>query len=204
MPRPIKFTGRVREDGTPSKACYNNWLASLQPFAGREVQCETRDGLRSNSANNYYWGFVVPPVQRLFNEAGYALTDNETHDWLKREFLGVRMIEVPSADLQTVEVREVVGSTRTDAWTFSDYVAAIQAHEPFVEQGLFIPEPEGKLRGRTIHEPGGTKLTFPEAREEPEPAPETDEHGQTAVERATSQALAMGLDDISSLFSNHE
>lgn len=160
MPKPIKFRGRVQDNGEPTKALLSNFLNAVRTFAGREVVNETTDALRSLSANNHYWGFVVPPVQALFTDCGWPLSKDDTHDWLKREFLGVHVIEIPSSDLRASRTREVVGTTRTDAWTFQDYVMAIQSHPPFVEAGLFIPEPEGKLRGRTIHEPGGTKITF--------------------------------------------
>lgn len=172
MPKPIKFSGRVADDGTPSARLLDAFQKACARFAGREVTSELKDKLRSNSANAYYWGVVVDAVQDLFREMGYPLTPDQVHEWLKRTFLGTTVIEEPDpSDLAVVVTREVVGSTRTDAWTFQDYVMAIETHEPFVEAGLFI-EPSGKLRGRTIHEPGGTKVTFRDPKAE---APEADE-----------------------------
>ncbi|MEM6286613.1 MAG: hypothetical protein AAF845_05610 [Bacteroidota bacterium] len=182
MPKPTKWKGQVADDGTPSTALRRAWEASLQPFQGRTVAGETNDGTRSNSANNYYWGFVVEPVRELFTRHGWALDKKQVHRWLKREFLGVTPVEVPSADLAECVVIEVEGTTRTDAWTFAEYVLAIQTHEPFIESGLFIEDaPEG-MRGRTIHEPGGTKVTFRDPNADDTEAVEPDLDEMSAYE----------------------
>ena len=177
--KPLTVPGRILPDGNPSPALVNNVTNALRTFAPRGdgdgyVEVEIRPRRRSLSANNYYWGAVVPAVRELFASFGWDLTPDQTHDWLKRTFLGVTVIEVPSADLTEVVPREVVGTTRTDAWTFAEYVEAIKRHEPFAEAGLFIAEPDGqKVTGRTIHEPGGTKVTFRDpSTEPPPPAPD--------------------------------
>lgn len=188
MPKPISINGRVSADGTPSGALERNIQGALRLWPDGDVKVTVASRDRSNSANGYYWAVVVDEVWRFFVSRGFAVEVQDTHDTLKRWFLPARVIEVPSADgLDVVETITVYGSTRTDSFTFAEYVNKIRDHEPFARAGLYIPEPNEKVTGRTIHEPGGGKVTF---RDPKTPAPEPEPLRRPAPDRAPAPVVS--------------
>jgi hypothetical protein len=75
---------------------------------------------RSNNANAYYWGVVIPHVTEGIGEAwGEGITHEETHEFLKAKFLSR-----PVVDRVTGEKKgDTVGSTsRLDTEAFGEYV----------------------------------------------------------------------------------
>lgn len=188
MPKPLTIPGHVNADGTPSGVLERNVTNALRLWADSDVQVTVSSRGRSINANSYYWGVVLEHVTAFLNAAGYTLEKQDTHDMLKRWFLPARVVEVPSMErLDTVETVTAYGSTRTDSFTFAEYVNKIREHEPFARDGLYIPEPNEKVTGRTIHEPGGGKVTF---RDPKEPAPEREPvRAETQLE-ATVRTMA--------------
>lgn len=162
MPKPVTIYGAVGDDKAPSKSLSANLARALGLWAGQVVEVTVKSKPRSISANNYYWGVVVEAVTAFVNERGYNLQPQDVHEkMLKPWFLPARVVEVPSRDdLAAFESATVYGTTRTDSYTFAQFVDDIRNHPPFAAEGLYIPEPNERLTGRTIHEPGGTRVTF--------------------------------------------
>jgi len=76
---------------------------------------------RSTEQNRYYWGVVVPIVRRGLRDAGYAVTDKDTHLALKHQFLSVDCnfglhLTPSTTELSTDEMNEYVENIRVWAW----------------------------------------------------------------------------------------
>ena len=214
MPKPITIKGRVTDGREPTPTFLRNLLSALGHWAGKDCEVTVKSRTRSLSANAFYWGVVLPAVKEVVERWGYDLEPQDIHDkMMKPWFLPARVVEVPSKEDPAVVVEETIyGSTRTDEHTFADFIWKIEHHPPFVEGGLFIERPEGKLSGRTIHEPGGTKITFADpAKAEPmsdEPYAEPagahagDGPGPIHSEAEARWAASLGMDEISEMFAN--
>jgi len=76
---------------------------------------------RSTDQNRYYWGVVVPIVRRGLRDAGYPLTDRDTHQALKQMFLSVDCdfglhLTPSTTELSTEQMNEFVENIRLWAW----------------------------------------------------------------------------------------
>lgn len=102
------------------------------PGAVRKLFEELKDGKymieisvhnkRSTPQNRYYWGLVIPLVQKGIYDLGTELTREETHEFLKSKF--------NSMDLTNTETGETVQVPRSTTiltkLRFSEYVQSIQ------------------------------------------------------------------------------
>lgn len=144
---PITLRGAVDDQGHLSGRLRTDAARVLSGHAGRDVEIEIRPKRRSLSANAYYHGFVVREVQRALVEAGYTMSADDVHDWLKRRFLPARVVETPTGEVTRY------GSTVTDEESFTEYVLAIQSDELLLAMGCYIEEPGVPVRGFRIEEP---------------------------------------------------
>ena len=91
---------------------------------------------RSDPQNRYYWGLVVPIVQKGINDLGTELTRDETHEFLKARFNSEGIV-----NNNTGEVVEVPKSTtRLSKFQFMEYIERIQR---FAAEflSIVIPDP---------------------------------------------------------------
>lgn len=80
----------------------------IRNFAGKDIEVTVqrkrkRRGLQQNS---YYWAVVVPVVMSGLMDAGYKVSKESTHEFLKATFFKQELINE-----QTGEILTTVGST---------------------------------------------------------------------------------------------
>lgn len=109
------------------------WLGWLMRHAGRKVTVtlSREKRIRSDAANRYYWGMIVPIFSEL---TGYE--KDEAHELLKYMFLK-REVTLPGG-----EVAEMAGSTaKLDTKQFAEYCDRIVRW--MAERGWYVPSPGG-------------------------------------------------------------
>ena len=151
MPSPLTIRSEVRlgDDGKArlSKVAHAQIAAALPLYAGREVEITIRPPKRSTAANAYYWGVVVREAQRVLVEAGYALTSDDVHRWLKRRHLPWRHVDTPTGP----ETREP-STASLDSTEFFGYVEAIRTDEALLALGFHAEAPEPAYRSYKLVE----------------------------------------------------
>lgn len=127
----MEFNCTLKSDGkliVHRRSAMDNWLASLasdndQAFV---LTIEKRKRKRSDGLNRYWWGVVVPVVQRGLNDLGHDLNKEETHEFLMTNF-GYKEI----VNEETGEVLRVPGRsskmTGSEMWEVIDKVVGFAA-----------------------------------------------------------------------------
>lgn len=116
---------------------------AIKSFEGKTVTItiEKAKKKRSNPQNSFYWGIVLPIMQKALKDTGHLMSNNDVHELLKLRFLK----EAIMVNEETGEVIERVKST-TELTTsgFMDYLSEIQrfSNEYF---GIVIPEPNDSI-----------------------------------------------------------
>lgn len=114
----------------------------LQNFAGKDIQLtiERKRRKRSLEQNAYYHGVVVPVVMAGLQDAGYKVSREATHEFLKSTFNKKELVNE-----QTGEILQTVGSTsQMSTSEMMDYFAEIsQWAAEFL--GVQIPEPNEQI-----------------------------------------------------------
>jgi len=82
---------------------------ALATYEGKEciIKIEKPKKTRTSQQNRYYWGVMLPIVQRCLKVSGHFMTINDTHELLKLKFLK----EIVFIDESTGEVTERIKST---------------------------------------------------------------------------------------------
>lgn len=89
---------------------------------------------RSNPQNRYYWGLVVPLIQKGIKDLGTELTKEETHEFLKARF-NVQELYKDTGE----QISIPVSTTRLNKEQFSEYIEKIQR---FASEFLSITIPD--------------------------------------------------------------
>jgi hypothetical protein len=117
-----------------------------------EVIIRKKIKTRSFKQNAYYWGVVIPSIQKGIKELGERLTLNETENWLidflastdkdfTHTFLKHKFIDNFKVDENTGEIIEVKQSTRKlNKENFAEYIERIIQFANEVLE-IEIPEP---------------------------------------------------------------
>jgi hypothetical protein len=138
MSRPAIFRAKVNDQGQLMPAEVGRWAGVLSKLKGQtvEVELRTEPKTHTRSQRGWYRASIVPEVAAFLSEAkGYVISKDQSHDLLKRVFIGTVEFEVNGV-IETVAI-----STKTlDPAAFSDYCTAILAH--FAGLGLIIATPE--------------------------------------------------------------
>lgn len=137
----MELQGRIDDTGKPliyGRADLDNWFAARK---GKDFKMEIKliRGQRSNPQNRWYWGCIVPTMQRLINQFGQNFTADETHEYLKAEF-NYKEIEVTEGHFIKVP-RSTTELDKTDFTVYADKIIAFAA-QMFGEN---IPLPEEQL-----------------------------------------------------------
>lgn len=77
---------------------------------------------RSNPQNRYYWGLVVPMIQKGIKDLGTELTKEETHEFLKARFNLSDLVNKDTGETISIPV----STTRLNKEQFSEYIEKIQ------------------------------------------------------------------------------
>lgn len=136
--------------GPQSIADILRFLSGQVPlYEGRQMQIRVSPPKRSTQANSYYWGVVLPEVQKGFMKAGAgACSITALHAFFKTELLGTEAKDVLG------KVIEIPKSTsRLDSTAFYEYIEGIRNHELVLQAQIVIPEPEDTYKSYRLSEP---------------------------------------------------
>lgn len=129
-------------NGSLSIGKKREFIRDLANFEGKEVTItiEKRKKRRSLKQNAYYWGVVVPMCKNGLLEAGYKMTTEQVHEYLKANF---NIVEIVNEN--TGEILKSVGSTSEMTTSqMMDYFAEIQRWSAEY-LGVQIPEPNEQM-----------------------------------------------------------
>jgi len=111
-------------------------------FRNRNIRLtiEPRRKRRSTVQNAYYWGVMVPLIRDGIRELGHYLSEEETHEFLKKEFNNQEI------NLENGMFLNIPGSTQdmstVDFMLFKDKVQHFAANV----LGVVIPDPNEQLK----------------------------------------------------------
>lgn len=96
---------------------------------------ETKKKKRSNPQNAFYWGVVIPMVQKGMSDFGHRFTKDATHDFLKKQFNAkeIELIEGHYVDMPG-------STTDLNITEFMDYLLKIQQFGSDM-LNIYIPDP---------------------------------------------------------------
>lgn len=100
---------------------------------------------RSNPQNRYYWGLVVPLIQKGIKDLGTELTKEETHEFLKARFNTeeIHVVDKKTGELLYESIPK--STTRLNKEDFSKYIEQIQRWAAeFLS--IVIPDPGVQLK----------------------------------------------------------
>jgi hypothetical protein len=138
----LTYTGKVT-DRVVIHRSKEMQAAILLNFAGMdiEISIEKKKKRRGLAQNAYYWGVIVPMVQSGLRDAGYKVSKESTHEFLKATFNKQELVNE-----QTGEILQTVGSTAQ--------MTTVQMMEYFMEisqwaiefLNINIPEPGEQIK----------------------------------------------------------
>lgn len=91
---------------------------------------------RSNQQNRYYFGLVVPMIQKAINSHGSNYTKEEIHELLKAQFNLSDFVNTETGECISIPI----STTRLNKEQFSEYITRIQAWAADLLL-LVIPDP---------------------------------------------------------------
>lgn len=91
---------------------------------------------RSNQQNRYYWGLVIPLIQKGIKDMGTEITKEETHEFLKARFNYEEIVNKGTGEYVTIPR----STTALNKEQFSEYIEKIQQ---FASEflNIVIPDP---------------------------------------------------------------
>ena len=104
----LTYYGKVKSDGMKIYRAQEMKEMILTNFAGKDIELtiQRKRRRRSLEQNAYYYGVVVPVVCAGLQDAGYRVTREATHEFLKATFYKKELVNE-----STGEVLQTVGST---------------------------------------------------------------------------------------------
>ena len=86
MKRILSYT--ILENGKLPEGAKQNLSTVIPLFAGKRVRFTIEEAKykRSNKANNYYWGVIIPHVRKVRAELGDPVSEELIHEHLLLEF----------------------------------------------------------------------------------------------------------------------
>lgn len=138
----IEVNGSILEDGTMNIPLRNHLLDWISRKIGKEIRVivEIRRRGRTNNQNRYYWGVCIPMVTKGINDLGHDLNNQDTHEFLKKEF------NLKEVELDNGHYLEIPGSTTE--MTTVDFMAYIEKIQHFAANmlGVTIPNPNEQMK----------------------------------------------------------
>jgi hypothetical protein len=77
---------------------------------------------RSSPQNRYYWGLMIPMVQKGIKDLGTDLSKEETHEFLKARFNYSELVNENTGEVMQVPF----STTRLNKAEFGEYISKIQ------------------------------------------------------------------------------
>ncbi|MDA7514223.1 hypothetical protein N8508_00380 [bacterium] len=135
----LTYYSEVKNGSISNSASIRN---AIHSFEGKriEISIQIAKKKRSVEQNRYYYGVVVPIVTAALIDSGVRVTDGNTHDFLKLEFL---KYDVPTENGEYITM--VKSTTELSTSEFMDYTAEIQQWAAeFL--GIEIPNPNEQMK----------------------------------------------------------
>lgn len=133
----IELGGTISTDGKLSVYRQEDLMAWIKQNKEKAIvlSLKIKRMKRSNPQNSYYWGVVIPLVQKAINEYGNEYDSEDTHEFLKKEF---NYKEVEIGDGYFIKLPE--STTKLNTAEFNEYKEKIQQ---FASQvlNIYIPDP---------------------------------------------------------------
>ena len=125
------------EGGVNNFSRIEKWLHSLA--VGKYILKADKANKRTSPQNRYYFGLVVPMMQKGFEDLGHELSKQETHEFLKSKFNSVTLVNHDTGE--TINVPK--STTKLSKSDFGEYIEKIQR---FAAEFLNIVIPEAGER----------------------------------------------------------
>lgn len=122
---------------------FANFLLTLKD--GKHLIEASGADKRSNPQNRYYFGLVVPLIQKGIKDLGTELTNEETHEFLKAKFNAdeIHVVDKNTGELLYESIPK--STTRLNKEDFSAYIEQIQRWAAeFLS--IVIPDPGVQLK----------------------------------------------------------
>lgn len=123
----------VKDHKLVNRAAMVNLLDELKD--GKYILEAVANNQRSNPQNRYYWGLVVPLIQKGIKDMGTEITKEETHEFLKARLNCEEIVNKETGEYVTIP-RSTASLNKEQ---FSDYVGKVQQ---FAAEFLSIEIPD--------------------------------------------------------------
>jgi hypothetical protein len=103
---------------------------------GRYLVELTTANKRTNPQNRYYWGLVIPMIQKGIEDMGTELTKEETHEMLKAKFNYSELVNTSTGECELIP-------RTTSTLTTVQFMGYLEKIQRFAAEflGLVIPDP---------------------------------------------------------------
>lgn len=137
----VDHTILVPESGVLSTEVRRFFASWFKLHAGAVVRVQLSRAKRSARSNRYYWVGVNAPIMRAVNEAGYRMTSEDVHEWLKKRHLPIDMRRTPTGDeYYTRSTRDLSQDE------FNEWIDKIMSDDVIIALGVWIDSPEQYAR----------------------------------------------------------
>lgn len=143
----MQFNCTLKPNGTlvvHRRKDMDNWLSAQAnnqdiPFL---LTIEKKKKKRSNEVNRYWWGCIIPIIQRGLHDTGNELTKEEVHEFLKSNFNFTEMVNENTGEVLRVpkSTSELGGS---EFWELIDKVARFASE--YLSEVIPMPGEQGEL-----------------------------------------------------------
>ena len=118
------YYGKVLESGKLHINNKKQLLKDVLMFLGKDITLtiERKRRKRSLSQNAFYWSVVVPMCKEGLIDTGYKVTLEQTHDFLKSEFLKKELVNEKTGEV----LQSVKSTTELTTSEFMDLIAEVQ------------------------------------------------------------------------------
>ena len=138
MPKKRTWNFTVSEGGDVPHAVWLSAASEAALYAGRQAKLTMEPPPRSNQANRYYWGLVLPQIRLAALDTGQTVSCEALHEHFKRLYLDPEVSSVNGVEIRVYTTKNL------DSTQFYDYVENIRSDEMVLGLGCYIPDPETK------------------------------------------------------------
>lgn len=137
----IDHTMRVPKDGVLEVSTRRFFAAWFKMHGDTLVRVRLSRAKRSERSNKYYWVAVNAPIMKALNEAGYSMTSEQVHEWLKKRHLPLEVIFTPTGEEQYTRKSRDLSQDE-----FNEWIDKILSDDVIIALGVWIDSPEQYAR----------------------------------------------------------
>lgn len=167
MPLPVEIFATLPESGDLDREVKIMIRDALRVFAPGEIMFRISRPVRTNEANKYYW-YVLKTLANALLDVGIGyletahprtgevirlpVSSEALHYHYKRKYLAPRIVHLPAAEHDPIDIIIPPTTTKLDSTTFYWYVEQIKNDE-LVPEGTDFDKPKDSYRSYSIYEP---------------------------------------------------